>query len=69
MYIGRDYFSESRMQEPFNPPVSSNIGVRIEDVILVTPEGNTNLSEGSSREISAIERLMKKKGIGNQQLR
>ena len=46
-----------------------NIGVRIEDVILVTPEGNKNLSENSPREISEIERLMKKKGIGNQPLR
>lgn len=51
------------------PAKYHNIGVRIEDVILVTPEGNTNLSEGSVREINDIERLMKKKGIGNQPLR
>lgn len=51
------------------PAKYHNIGVRIEDVILVTSEGNTNLSEGSPREINDIERLMKKKGIGNQPLR
>lgn len=43
-----------------------NIGIRIEDVILVTENGNENLSEESPREISEIETLMKKKGIGNQ---
>ncbi len=47
----------------------SNIGVRIEDVILVTETGNKNLSEGAPREITEIETLMKKKGIGNQSLK
>ena len=51
------------------PAKYHNIGVRIEDVILVTPEGNKNLSESSPREMNDIERLMKKKGIGNQSLR
>jgi Xaa-Pro aminopeptidase len=46
-----------------------NIGIRIEDVILVTETGNKNLSEGSPREIGEIESLMKKKGIGNQPLK
>ncbi|MEW5799037.1 MAG: aminopeptidase P N-terminal domain-containing protein [Bacteroidota bacterium] len=46
-----------------------NIGVRIEDVILVTETGNENLSAGSLREIAEIESLMKKKGIGNQPLK
>ncbi len=46
-----------------------NIGVRIEDVILVTETGHKNLSEGSPREIAEIETLMKKKGIGNQPLK
>jgi Xaa-Pro aminopeptidase len=47
-------------------PVYHNIGVRIEDVILVTPEGNKNLSASAPREIAEIEALMKQKGIGNQ---
>ena len=46
-----------------------NIGIRIEDVILVTETGNENLSAGSPREITEIESLMKKKGIGNQPLK
>jgi len=46
-----------------------NIGVRIEDVILVTDNGNKNLSDGVPREINEIESLMKKKGIGNQPLK
>lgn len=60
------YISESI---PGVPAKYHNIGVRIEDVILVTPEGNKNLSESSPREINDIERMMKKKGIGNQPLR
>ncbi len=47
-------------------PKYFNIGIRIEDVILVTETGNENLSAGSPREIAEIETLMKKKGIGNQ---
>ncbi len=50
-------------------PQYQNIGVRIEDVVLVTPEGNVTLSASSPREISEIEALMKKKGIGNQPLK
>ena len=50
-------------------PKYYNIGVRIEDDILVTPTGHTNLSEGAPREIQDIEALMKKKGIGNQPIR
>lgn len=42
-----------------------NIGVRIEDDILVTADGAINLSEKAPREPKAIEALMKKKGIGN----
>jgi Xaa-Pro aminopeptidase len=50
-------------------PKYFNIGIRIEDVILVTETGNENLSAGSPREIAEIEALMKKKGIGNQPLK
>lgn len=42
-----------------------NIGVRIEDDILVTETGYKNLSATVPREIWELEKLMKKKGIGN----
>lgn len=42
-----------------------NIGVRIEDDILVTPTGAVNLSAGAPRRAEEIEALMKQKGIGN----
>jgi Xaa-Pro aminopeptidase len=50
-------------------PKYFNIGIRIEDVILVTETGSENLSAGAPREITEIETLMKKKGIGNQPLK
>ena len=46
-------------------PAYYNIGVRIEDVILVTPDGTKNLSKDVPREISEIEALMRQKGVGN----
>lgn len=46
-------------------PKFFNIGVRIEDDILITPEGHTILSGEAPREIDEIESLMKKKGIGD----
>lgn len=42
-----------------------NIGVRIEDDILVTANGPVNLSGALPRKVDAIEALMKEKGIGN----
>ncbi len=46
-----------------------NIGVRIEDVLLVSETGSENLSAAAPREINDIETMMKKKGIGNQPLK
>ncbi len=42
-----------------------NIGIRIEDDVLVTPQGYKNLSISVPREIEEIEKVMKQKGIGN----
>jgi Xaa-Pro aminopeptidase len=42
-----------------------NIGVRIEDDILITAEGNRVLSAGAPKSVNDIETLMKKKGLGN----
>lgn len=42
-----------------------NIGVRIEDDIMVTETGHINLSERLPRDAKEIEKIMSKKGIGN----
>jgi Xaa-Pro aminopeptidase len=42
----------------------ANIGVRIEDDVLVTRDGFKNLSASAPREIEAIEAIMKEKGLG-----
>jgi Xaa-Pro aminopeptidase len=46
-------------------PKFFSIGVRIEDDILITPEGHTILSGEAPREINEIESLMKTRGIGD----
>lgn len=46
-------------------PQYYNLGVRIEDDILITSDGHKILSEEAPREIEAIEALMKQKGIGD----
>ncbi|MEZ0325546.1 MAG: aminopeptidase P N-terminal domain-containing protein [Fimbriimonas sp.] len=42
-----------------------NIGVRIEDDILVTKSGPVNMSAGVPRRVDEVEALMREKGIGN----
>ena len=42
-----------------------HIGVRIEDDVLITPEGNEILSAGVPKEIAAIEKLMQEKSPHN----
>ena len=49
------YISKS---EPNISPLWSGIGIRIEDDILVTKEGNTNLSKKVPKTISQIEEIM-----------
>lgn len=40
-----------------------NLGVRVEDTILITKDGCENLTPGHPRSIDEIEALMKTKGI------
>ena len=49
-------------------PKYYNIGVRIEDCVLVTENGYRIMSADAPRTIEEIERLMKKRGIGNEPL-
>ncbi|HTY39120.1 MAG TPA: aminopeptidase P N-terminal domain-containing protein [Bacteroidota bacterium] len=42
-----------------------NIGVRIEDDVLITADGNKIVSAGAPRTVSEIEALMKRQGLGN----
>jgi Xaa-Pro aminopeptidase len=39
------------------------IGVRIEDDILITKDGNRNLSAAAPRKVKDIEKMMKEKSI------
>jgi Xaa-Pro aminopeptidase len=43
-----------------------NIGVRIEDDILILDDGYENLSAGAPRSVAEIEKLMKEVSIFNQ---
>lgn len=49
--------------EPYAVFPGENLGVRIEDTILITENGSENLTQGIPREIDEIEALMKKKGV------
>jgi Xaa-Pro aminopeptidase len=46
-----------------------NIGVRIEDVYLVTPQGLERASQGVPREAADVEALMAERGLGEQERR
>jgi Xaa-Pro aminopeptidase len=49
--------------EPFVVFPEENLGVRVEDTILITHDGCENLTAGIPREVEEIEALMKKPGI------
>lgn len=49
--------------EPYAVFPEENLGVRVEDTILITEDGCENLTAGIPREIAEIEALMKKPGI------
>jgi Xaa-Pro aminopeptidase len=49
--------------EPLVVYAEENLGVRVEDTVLVTDTGCENLSAGIPREVKDIEELMKKPGI------
>ena len=53
----------SRGFVPFAVFPEENLGVRVEDTILITEDGCENLTAGIPREIAEIEALMKKPGI------
>jgi len=40
-----------------------NIGIRLEDIVLITEKGNKLLTKDLPRKIKDIEKLMKKKGL------
>ena len=43
-----------------------NIGVRIEDDVLITPADPVNLSADAPRTVEAVEALMRERGLGNE---
>ncbi|MFQ6115518.1 MAG: M24 family metallopeptidase, partial [bacterium] len=74
IYVRPDVFDKMKEREytedeiaRIRPKVEKymNIGVRIEDDVLVTQTGYKNLSAAVPREIDAVEKLMKQQGLGN----
>jgi len=49
--------------EPLCVFPDENLGVRVEDTILITEDGCENLSAGIPRTVEDIEALMKQRGI------
>jgi Xaa-Pro aminopeptidase len=65
---GMVYTNEPGIYIPEGSPCDKkywNIGVRIEDDVMITPDGNRILSAGAPKTIDEIERLMKMQGLGN----
>lgn len=74
-YVGMSVHDVGK-SEPFEPGVvitiepgvyisEKNLGIRIEDTVLVTKNGYEILSKDAPKEISEIERLMSEKGIAD----
>jgi Xaa-Pro aminopeptidase len=51
--------------EPAMQIVDEHLGLRLEDMILITERGYENLSEFVPVEIDAIEKLMKEPGLSD----
>jgi Xaa-Pro aminopeptidase len=51
--------------DPTIPEKYRNIGIRIEDDVWIVEGGHKVLTDAAPKEISEIEKLMKKKGLGN----
>ncbi len=65
---GMVYTNEPGIYIPEGSPCDKkywNTGVRIEDDVLITPDGNRVLSAGAPTKIDDIESLMKQQGLGN----